>query len=198
MYISIQDCQWSPWSESDCSKECGGGYKNFTRHVIKRAIRHGECPGATWRVEHCNEELCVDTGESHDFYIISGTLFINRFLNILRLPVEPVGWVKLQQNMRWRIQEHYPSRHQESHQARRVSRRLLEGWALQWDVVWRSNTRSRRIGTKHVPHWRHRDSFCPRHSRCRLQSPESKVNHWKSYRFHAEVGYHDHGWELRF
>ena len=49
---------WSSWEESDCSKECGGGYKNFTRKIAKRAIRHGECPGASWRVEHCNEMLC--------------------------------------------------------------------------------------------------------------------------------------------
>ena len=45
---------------SECSKNCGGGYKNFTRHVIKKAIKHGECPGASWRVEHCNEVLCPE------------------------------------------------------------------------------------------------------------------------------------------
>jgi len=52
------DCLWGSWVESDCSKECGGGYKNFTRHVIKRAIKNGECPGASWRVEHCNMMMC--------------------------------------------------------------------------------------------------------------------------------------------
>ena len=59
-FFHFQDCLWSSWDESGCSKECGGGYKNITRYVIKRAIKHGECPGESWRVEHCNETLCPE------------------------------------------------------------------------------------------------------------------------------------------
>ena len=52
---------WSQWEEaSDCSKECGGGFKNFTRDVIKSKIEHGFCLGDYWKVEHCNENLCPE------------------------------------------------------------------------------------------------------------------------------------------
>ena len=45
---------------SECSKKCGGGYRNFTRHIVKKAIKHGECPGTSWKVEHCNEMTCPE------------------------------------------------------------------------------------------------------------------------------------------
>ena len=40
------------------NKECGGGYRTFSRRILKPAVKEGECAGEIQRTEHCNERLC--------------------------------------------------------------------------------------------------------------------------------------------
>ena len=55
---ALNDCTWSEWHEGECSKDCGSGYKTFTRKIVKPAVADGECHGEGHRTEHCNEHEC--------------------------------------------------------------------------------------------------------------------------------------------
>ena len=53
------DCQWSDWSSTDCSKTCGGGVRTLTRTVLSNATGSGlSCSGPDYQQVHCNEDLC--------------------------------------------------------------------------------------------------------------------------------------------
>ena len=55
---AVTDCIWSEWTEGECSKDCGSGFKTFTRKIIKAADSDGECLGEGLKTEHCNVHHC--------------------------------------------------------------------------------------------------------------------------------------------
>ena len=52
------DCQWSDWSPTECSKTCGGGMRTLARTIISNATGYGlSFSGPDYQLVHCNEVL---------------------------------------------------------------------------------------------------------------------------------------------
>ena len=51
------DCFYDDWTREDCSKSCGGGFRNVTRRLKWRG-ETASCTEPIHRVEHCNENMC--------------------------------------------------------------------------------------------------------------------------------------------
>ena len=52
------DCEMSSWISGECSKTCGGGIRNVTRHVISGSGGQN-CDQRVMKTENCNENACV-------------------------------------------------------------------------------------------------------------------------------------------
>ena len=53
------DCEWSDWTNSPCSKSCGGGQIIKKRRKIKEEI-DTTCNGEPMTIEDCNTAKCED------------------------------------------------------------------------------------------------------------------------------------------
>ena len=62
MYSENEDCQWGPWDrETDCSKTCGGGYREIYKKALVMHKNGGkECPSNELEVHAiaCNIHDC--------------------------------------------------------------------------------------------------------------------------------------------
>ena len=70
---SIENCQWSPWKLSACTKSCNGGNRSKTRVKTSKESCGGSCKGSSSIVEDCNTETCPGK------YVLVHTIFHNSF-----------------------------------------------------------------------------------------------------------------------
>ena len=57
--IFLVDCQWGPWSETNCNATCGNAHKNKTRQVLQKAAYGGKpCTGKSFVMEECKLKPC--------------------------------------------------------------------------------------------------------------------------------------------
>ena len=59
-YCSVVDGGWSSWTEGSCTKNCGGGTKQFTRSCNNPTPSCGglSCIGNSTYEEECNKFCC--------------------------------------------------------------------------------------------------------------------------------------------